>query len=498
MHVARAAYDKLIFELSVPGRFAYSLPECDVPEGDAAALLPTQSVRATPPELPEVSEVDVIRHYSRLSLMNYGVDTHFYPLGSCTMKYNPKINEDMARLPGFGRLHPLAPEAAAQGALRLMHELAGDLAEISGMDEVSLQPAAGAQGELAGVLMIRAYHLARGERRHKVLIPDSAHGTNPASTALAGYSVVQLKSDENGEIDLADLEAHLDEDVTAFMITQPNTLGLFESRIHQITEMCHAKGVQVYMDGANFNAILGLTRPGDLGFDVCHFNLHKTFTTPHGGGGPGAGPVGIKAHLAPFLPTPVVTKTEDGFALDWNRPQSIGKLHAFWGNFGMLVRAYTYIRTMGPDGLRAVSENAVLNANYILKRLEAHYDRSAPGPCMHECVLSARRQKKAGVTAMDIAKRLLDLGFYAPTTYFPLIIDEALMIEPTETESKETLDQFCDAMIQIAREAESSPQVILDAPVTTPVRRLDQTLAARQPKLRWTLQDATPHPNPLP
>ncbi len=305
--------------------------------------------------------------------------------------------------------------------------------------------------------MIRAYHLARGERRHKVLIPDSAHGTNPASTALAGYSVVQLKSDDNGEVDLEDLARHLDEDVAAFMITQPNTLGLFESRIHQITEMCHAKGVQVYMDGANLNAILGITRPGDLGFDVCHFNLHKTFTTPHGGGGPGAGPVGIKAHLAPFLPVPVVAKDAKGYRLDWNRPQSIGKLQAFWGNFGMLVRAYTYIRTMGPDGLRSVSENAVLNANYVLKRLEEHYDRSAPGPCMHECVLSARRQKRLGVSATDIAKRLLDLGFYAPSVYFPLIVEEALMIEPTETESKETLDEFCDAMIQIAREAESNP-----------------------------------------
>jgi glycine dehydrogenase subunit 2 len=487
MPAARAAYDKLIFELSSPGRFAYSLPACDVPEGDPAALLPASHLRAAPPELPEVSEVDVIRHYSRLSQMNYGVDTHFYPLGSCTMKYNPKINEDMARLAGFARLHPLVPAAASQGALQLMWELARDLAEISGMDEVSLQPAAGAQGELAGVLMIRAWHLARGERRDKVLIPDSAHGTNPASTALAGYSVVQLKSDDNGEVDLGDLERHLDESVAAFMITQPNTLGLFESRIHQITELCHAKGVQVYMDGANFNAILGITRPGDLGFDVCHFNLHKTFTTPHGGGGPGAGPVGIKAHLAPFLPAPVIVQRDGGdYALDWNRPQSIGKLLAFWGNFGMLVRAYAYIRTMGPDGLRAVSENAVVNANYVLRRLEADYDRSAPGPCMHECVLSARRQKKLGVSAMDVAKRLLDLGFYAPTTYFPLIIEEALMIEPTETESKETLDQFCDAMIQIAREAESNPRIVQEAPVTTPVRRLDQTLAARQPKLRWT------------
>jgi len=322
-----------------------------------------------------------------------------------------------------------------------------------------------------------------------VLIPDSAHGTNPASTALAGFSIVELKSEASGEVDLADLERNLDEDVAAFMITQPNTLGLFESKIHQITEMCHAKGVQVYMDGANFNAILGITRPGDLGFDVCHFNLHKTFTTPHGGGGPGSGPVGIKAHLAPFLPTPVVVKrpepSADGYALDWSRPQSIGKLQAFWGNFGMLVRAYTYIRTMGPDGLRSVSENAVLNANYIMKRLEGDYDRSTPGPCMHECVLSARRQKKLGVSAMDIAKRLLDLGFYAPTTYFPLIVEEALMIEPTETESKETLDQFCDAMIQIARETETDAAVIHQAPLTTPVRRLDQTLAARQPVLRW-------------
>jgi glycine dehydrogenase subunit 2 len=479
-------YDRLIFELSAPGRFAHSLPAPDVPAADPAALLPAPFLRATPPELPEVSEVDVVRHYSRLSRMNYGVDTHFYPLGSCTMKYNPKLNEDMARLPGFARLHPLTPEAASQGVLRLMWELARDLAEISGMDHVSLQPAAGAQGELAGVLMIRAYHLARGERRRIVLIPDSAHGTNPASVALAGYEVVQLKSDANGEVDLADLDRHLSDEVAAFMITQPNTLGLFESRIHEITDRCHARGVQVYMDGANLNAILGLTRPGDLGFDVCHFNLHKTFTTPHGGGGPGAGPVGIKAHLAPFLPTPVVARADDGrYGLDWNRPQSIGKLQAFWGNVGMLVRAYTYIRTMGPDGLRAVAENAVLNANYVLRRLEEAYDRAAPGPCMHECVLSARRQKRRGVTATDIAKRLLDLGFYAPSIYFPLIVEEALMIEPTETESRETLDAFCDAMLQIAREAETDPGLIHAAPLTTPVRRLDQTLAARQPVLRW-------------
>jgi glycine cleavage system P protein (glycine dehydrogenase) subunit 2 len=482
----QAAYDRLIFELSSPGRLAYSLPELDVPVTDVRARLPESALRREPPALPEVSELDLVRHYSRLSQMNYGLDTHFYPLGSCTMKYNPKINEDMARLPGFARLHPLTPEPLAQGALALMHELALMLAEIAGMDAVSLQPAAGAQGELAGVLMIRAFHLANGEKRTKVLVPDSAHGTNPASTAIAGYEVVQLRSDRNGEVDLGELDRHLGSDVAAFMITMPNTLGMFEPRIAEIIERCHAHGVQVYMDGANLNAVLGITRPGDLGFDVCHFNLHKTFTTPHGGGGPGAGPVGVKAHLEPFLPVPVVTRSGDQYALDWKRPKSIGKLHAFLGNAGMLVRAYAYIRTMGGEGLRAVSENAVLNANYVLKRLGQHYDPATPGFCMHECVVSARRQKKLGVSAMDVAKRLLDLGFYAPSTYFPLIVEEALMIEPTETESKETLDAFCDAMIRIATEAAENPAVIHEAPVTTPVRRLDQTKAAREPNLRWT------------
>jgi glycine dehydrogenase subunit 2 len=480
------AYDKLVFELSSPGRVGFSLPESDVPVKPVAELVPKQFLRTTAPALPEVSEFDVVRHYSRLSRMNYGVDTHFYPLGSCTMKYNPKINEDMARLAGFARLHPLVRDEDAQGALQLMYDLGRMLAEIAGMDAVSLQPAAGAQGEFAGVLMIRAYHQSRGEQRTKVLIPDSAHGTNPASTAIAGYEVVEIKSLPNGEVDLESLARAVGSDVAAFMITVPNTLGMFEPRIMDITEICHARGVQVYMDGANLNAILGITRPGDLGFDVCHFNLHKTFTTPHGGGGPGAGPVGIKSHLEPFLPAPVVVKDGDAYALDWKRPKSIGKLQAFWGNVGMLVRAYTYIRTMGADGLRSVSDNAVLNANYIMKRLEADYDVSVPGPCMHECVLSARRQKKHGVTATDIAKRLLDLGFYAPSTYFPLIVEEALMIEPTETEAKETLDAFCDAMIQIARETEREPAVIHDAPVTTPVRRLDQTRAAREPDLKWS------------
>jgi glycine dehydrogenase subunit 2 len=480
-------YDKVIFELSVPGRAGYSLPAVDVPEADPARLLPASHLRATPPALPEVSEFDVVRHYTRLSRLNYGVDTHFYPLGSCTMKYNPKVNEDMARIAGFARLHPLTPDEAMQGALAVMGDLAGMLAEIVGMDAVSLQPAAGAQGELAGVLMIRAYHLHReGRPRTKVLVPDSAHGTNPASTAIAGYRTVQLRSDAAGEVDLADLERNLDDDVAAFMITVPNTLGLFESKILEVTEMCHARGALVYMDGANLNALLGLTRPGDLGFDVVHMNLHKTFTTPHGGGGPGAGPVGVKAHLEPFLPVPVVVRRGERYRLDWKRPKSIGKLQSFWGNFGMLVRAYAYIRTMGADGLRAVAEHAILNANYVKARLLPHYDLPFAGSSMHEVVFSARRQKQRGVTATDIAKRLLDLGFYAPSIYFPLIVEEALMIEPTETESRETLDAFCDAMIQIAREAEESPGTVLEAPVTTPVRRLDQTRAARQPELRWT------------
>ncbi|MGH7268512.1 MAG: aminomethyl-transferring glycine dehydrogenase subunit GcvPB [Candidatus Rokuibacteriota bacterium] len=480
-------YDKLIFELSVPGRVGYSLPEADVPEADPARLVPTQHLRASAPELPEVSEFDVVRHYTRLSRLNYGLDTHFYPLGSCTMKYNPKVNEDMARLPGFARLHPLTPDEAAQGGLRLMAELGEMLAEIVGMDAVSLQPAAGAQGELAGILTIRAYHLDReGRPRTKVLVPDSAHGTNPASTAIAGYQTIQLKSDAAGEVDLLDVERNLDEDVAAFMITVPNTLGLFESKILELTEMCHARGAQVYMDGANLNALLGITRPGDLGFDVVHMNLHKTFTTPHGGGGPGAGPVGVKSHLAPFMPVPVPVRHGEEVRLDWKRPKSIGKLQSFWGNFGMLVRAYTYIRTMGPDGLRAVSENAILNANYIRARLREDYDLPYSGPSMHEVVFSARRQKKLGVTATDIAKRLLDLGFYAPSIYFPLVVEEALMIEPTETEPRETLDEFCDAMIRIAREAETDPGTIHAAPVTTPVGRLDQTRAARQPDLRWT------------
>lgn len=479
-------YDKLIFELSSPGRMGVDLPAADVPEMDLATLVPEAHLRRTPPELPEVSEVDVIRHYVGSSQLNYCVDTHFYPLGSCTMKYNPKINEDMARVAGFARLHPLQPGHLVQGALQLMGELADMLAEIAGMDAVTLQPAAGAQGELTGVLMIRAHHMAQGRMRSKILIPDSAHGTNPASTALAGYQVVQVKSDSTGRVDLEDLQRHLDAEVAALMITVPNTLGLFETRIAQIAELVHAQGALLYMDGANLNALLGVARPGDMGFDVVHFNLHKTFTTPHGGGGPGAGPVGVKASLEPYLPVPVVVKGgEGGYRFDWKRPRSVGKLQAFWGNFGMLVRAYAYIRTMGPNGLREVTENAVLNANYLMRRIEGAYDVPYPGPFMHEFVASARKQKKLGVTATDVAKALLDAGFYAPTTYFPLIVEEALMVEPTETESKETLDAFADALLAIARDAEEDPRRVTGAPRTTPVGRLDQALAARQPNLRW-------------
>ena len=498
MPVTRAAYDKLVFELSSPGRFAYSLPESDVPDSDPAALLPAEHVRATAAELPEVSEVDVIRHYSRLSQMNYGVDTHFYPLGSCTMKYNPKINEDMARLGGFARLHPLAPEAGSQGALQLMWELARDLAEISGMDEVSLQPAAGAQGELAGVLMIRAYHLARGERRHKVLIPDSAHGTNPASTTLAGFSAVELKSEANGDVDLADLERHLDEDVAAFMITQPNTLGLFESKIHQITEMCHAKGVQVYMDGANFNAILGITRPGDLGFDVCHFNLHKTFTTPHGGGGPGSGPVVLSEALAPYGPLPFVANYPNGSykiveeeqAAD-EHPGAYGRMVAFHGQMGMFTRALAYILSHGADGLKQVAEDSVLNANYILRSLEDLLDApfGKSGPCMHEAIFSDKGFA-GGLSTIDLAKALIDEGFHPMTMYFPLVVHGAMLVEPTETESKASLDQFIAALRSIAERAKAGDPSLMGAPFLAPRRRLDETLAARKPIL--TYRDSEP------
>jgi len=476
----------VIFELSAPGRIGASFPDADVPEYPLGDLIPRAALREIPPDLPEVSEPDVVRHYTRLSHRNFSIDEGFYPLGSCTMKYNPKIHEDAARLSGFARLHPYAPEEHAQGALQLLWNLERLLAEVSGMDRVTFQPAAGAHGELTGLLMIRAYFESRGERRTKVIVPDSAHGTNPATASMVGYQVITVKSDARGNIDVDALRAAVDDSVAALMLTNPNTLGLFEEHITDVERIVHGAGGQMYMDGANFNAILGVTRPGDQGFDVMHFNLHKTFTTPHGGGGPGAGAVGVKAHLADFLPLPTVERSGDRYRLDYDRPRSIGKIRAFYGNFGNLVRAYAYIRSMGADGLRQIAETAVLNANYMLARLRGRFDLPYDRVCKHEFVLSGSRQKKRdGVTTKDMAKRILDYGFHAPTIYFPLIVDEAIMIEPTETESKRTMDEFIDAMLAIDDEARETPELVKTAPHTTPVTRLDEVRAARHPDLRW-------------
>ncbi len=476
----------VIFELSVPGRVGASYPQLDVPTEPLDRLLPPAQVRGDPGALPEVSELDVVRHYTRLSHRNFSIDEGFYPLGSCTMKYNPKIHEDAARLAGFSRLHPYVPSDLAQGALELLWELEQLLGEISGMDRVTFQPAAGAHGELTGLLLIRAYFEQRGERRTKVIVPDSAHGTNPATATMAGFQVITVKSDARGNLDVGALEPAMDTSVAAIMLTNPNTLGLFEEDITQVEEIVHSKGGQMYMDGANFNAILGITRPGDQGFDVMHFNLHKTFTTPHGGGGPGAGAVGVKQHLVPFLPVPTVERRGDRYVLDYDRPWSIGKLRAFYGNFGNLVRAYAYIRSMGAAGVRQVAETAVLNANYLLARLRGHFDLPYDRVCKHEFVLAGTRQKQRyAVTTRDMAKRILDYGFHAPTIYFPLIVDEAIMIEPTETESKQTLDEFADAMIAIDQEARDNPELVRTAPHTTIVKRLDEVRAARRPDLRW-------------
>ncbi|MCA1320559.1 aminomethyl-transferring glycine dehydrogenase subunit GcvPB [Bacillus tianshenii] len=477
----------LIFELSREGRIGYSLPENDVPEVDLNELFPKEFIREEAPELPEVSELDIMRHYTALSNRNHGVDSGFYPLGSCTMKYNPKINENVARFPGFSHIHPLQDESTVQGALELMHDLQEHLIEITGMDEVTLQPAAGAHGEWTGLMMIRAYHEANNDtKRTKVIVPDSAHGTNPASATVAGLETITVKSNEDGLVDLEDLRRVVGEDTAALMLTNPNTLGLFEENILEMAHIVHEAGGKLYYDGANLNAVLSKARPGDMGFDVVHLNLHKTFTGPHGGGGPGSGPVGVKADLIPYLPKPLVVKKEDGsFGFDYDRPDSIGRVKPFYGNFGINVRAYTYIRSMGPDGLKAVTEYAVLNANYMMRRLAEHFDLPFDRHCKHEFVLSGKRQKKLGVRTLDIAKRLLDFGYHPPTIYFPLNVEECIMIEPTETESKETLDSFIDAMIQIAREAEENPEVVQEAPHTTVIKRLDETLAARKPVLRY-------------
>ena len=476
---------ELIFEKSRPGRTASSLPACDVPEVEVSSLVAPEYLRDDV-DLPEVAEVDLIRHYVNLSRRNFGVDLGFYPLGSCTMKYNPKINEDVAKLPGFSSLHPYAPAVFSQGALRLMYELRRYLSEIFGMADFTLQPAAGAHGELTGVMMIKRHFERKGEKRTKILIPDAAHGTNPASSALCGYSIVTLRSNREGGVDIDHLREVMSEETAGLMLTNPNTLGLFERNIETVAAVIHEKGGLLYCDGANANAFLGKTRPGDLGFDVIQLNLHKTFSTPHGCGGPGSGPVGVAPVLVPYLPVPRIVKEGNRFALQKDSPDSIGRVKAFFGNFNVMVKAYTYIRALGAAGLRRATENAVLNANYIKERLRPYYDIAYDRTCMHECVFSGSRQvRESGVHTTDIAKRLLDYGYHPPTIYFPMIVPEAIMIEPNETESKETLDAFCDAMTCIAKEAKEHPDLVKSAPLTTPVKRLDEVLAARKPDVCW-------------
>jgi glycine dehydrogenase subunit 2 len=477
----------LIFERSRAGRVGYAFPGLDVPDHPLEKLLDPRFLREAPPQLPEVSEVDVIRHYVNLSRRNYGVDLGFYPLGSCTMKYNPKLNEEAAALPGFRALHPLQPEAAAQGILALMHELLSFLAEITGMSWGTLQPFAGAHGEFAGMKLFRACFALRGENaRRKMLVPDSAHGTNPASAHLAGFEVVQVKSDARGMVAPEALREHLNGELAGIMMTNPNTLGLFERDICRVADLVHGAGGLLYYDGANLNAIVGKVRPGDMGFDVVHLNLHKTFSTPHGGGGPGAGPVLVGETLRPFLPVPDVVKRGERYGLEVDRPHTIGRLAGFYGNVAVLVRAYAYILSMGREGLPMVAERAVLNANYLKARLADLYPLATEGLCKHEFVISARALKERfGVNALDIAKRLLDFGVHPPTVYFPLVVPEALMIEPTETESRESLDAFVEVMARIRAEMEQDPERLHQAPTRTPVRRIDEVLAAKQPVLRW-------------
>ncbi|MHB8459234.1 MAG: aminomethyl-transferring glycine dehydrogenase subunit GcvPB [Candidatus Limnocylindrales bacterium] len=487
MSVTGERLQPTLFERSRPGRGGGKIPH---PPADALDRIPAAARRTSPPALPELNEPDVVRHYVNLSQLNHAVDTGFYPLGSCTMKFNPKLNEWAARLPGFANLHPLVPDALAQGTLELLWSLEASLAEIGGMDAVTLQPAAGAQGELTGILMIRAYHRARGDTdRSEVLVPDSSHGTNPATASMAGFRTVTIPSAADGGVDLDAFRAALGPRTAAVMITNPSTLGLFERRIGELLREVHAVGALAYMDGANLNAILGRFKPGEAGFDVMHFNVHKTFSTPHGGGGPGAGPVGVRATLAPFLPGPRVLREADGtFRLErpGERPTSIGRLRSFVGNTGVLVRAWTYIAAHGASGLREVSDDAVLAANYLKARLAGAYDIPYDRPCKHEFVASAATiRRETGVRTLDIAKRLIDHGFHPPTIYFPLITEEGMLIEPTETESIETLDAFAEALIGIAAEAYEAPELVTGAPHTAPVRRLDEATAARQPNLRW-------------
>ncbi|MDQ3992502.1 MAG: aminomethyl-transferring glycine dehydrogenase subunit GcvPB [Actinomycetota bacterium] len=479
---------KLIFEKSRSGRRASSLPRYDLPEPE----IPADLRRESPPRLPEVSEPELVRHFTELTSRNYGVDTGFYPLGSCTMKHNPRVNERIVDLPGFRDLHPLQEEDGAQGALELMWRLQEILAEVAGLDAVSLQPAAGSQGELTGLMLMRAYFAERGERRRKVVIPDTAHGTNPASVTMAGYEVVSVRTDPRGNVDLGDLRGKVDAETAGLMLTNPSTLGLFDEGIGEVARIFHDAGALLYYDGANLNAVCGISRPGDMGFDIVHFNLHKTFSQPHGGGGPGAGPIAVRGVLEPFLPVPTVARDGDRFRYEYDRPRTIGRVRAFGGPFGVFVRSYAYIRAFGPE-LREMSEAAVLNANYLLAQLKDAYELPFDRLCMHEFVLSARNLKREhGVTALDVAKRLIDHGFHPPTIYFPLIVPEALMIEPTETEPKETLDAFAEAMLDIVREAAEDPDALRRAPTRAVVGRLDEVKAAKRAVVRYAFED---HPD---
>jgi glycine dehydrogenase subunit 2 len=477
--------ESLLFEQSSPGKKAYQLPPLDVPDVDPKGVLGARQVRDEIADFPEVSEVEVIRHFTRLSTWNYGIDLGLFPLGSCTMKYNPRINEAVARIEGLAWAHPYQPESLSQGAMEVVAQLESALAEITGMDAVTLQPAAGAHGEFTGIMLIRSYLESQGNPRTKVLVPDSAHGTNPATAVIAGYHVENIRSNERGMVDVDALAAAVTTDVAALMVTNPNTVGVFEEQITKVAGILHAKGAQIYMDGANLNALVGISRPGDFGVDVMHSNLHKTFSTPHGGGGPGCGAVGVKKHLEPFLPVPRLKKANGQWTWDYNRPQSIGRVRAFYGNFGVLVRALAYIMAHGGHGLRNATLDALLNANYIRALLEPYYEIAYKAPSMHECVFSDDRQSVKGVRTGDIAKRLIDYGFHPYTVSFPLIVHGALMIEPTETEPKQELDIFCDALISIAREIEENPELVLKAPHATRTPRVDEVTAARRPVVRW-------------
>lgn len=482
-------HQKLVFEIGSPHIEGISLPEVDVPYQDVSKYIPEKFLRKKCANLPEVSESEIVRHYIKLSNKNHHVDKDFYPLGSCTMKYNPKINEETSSYDGLRLLHPHQPSISVQGALQILYEISEYLCEISGLSTVTLQPSAGAHGELTGLMIVRAYHESLQNKRKYVLIPDSAHGTNPATVSIAGFVPVTIKSNENGLVDIENLRAFLNEDVAAFMLTNPNTLGIFEDQISEIAELIHKVGALLYMDGANMNALLGIVRPGDIGFDIVHFNLHKTFSTPHGGGGPGSGPIAVAEKLKKFLPKPFIQKSGDTFEVIENPAFSIGRVSSFWGNFAIIVRAYTYIRMLGETGLKSVSRNAIINANYLWSRICDYYDLAYKHTPMHEFVICGDKQKKNGVKVLDIAKRLLDFGVHAPTVYFPLIVSEAMMIEPTETESKSSIDRFADVLIQIAKEVEDNPDLLLNAPTNTPVSRLDEAAAARNLNVRYRFPD---------